>query len=181
MTDSFDQPTTESNHQSGWLRRFIQSTRRSDIPFFSCFILLGAAYIALIAAMLVSDVAFTSLKDFFPTLFSVGWWGVFSPAAWAEAFEVASKDFRDAFASEEIRYSFYLSLISCTISAVLSVIVAVPIMVLYELGILLARLGQRLHRGPQPAGKPGRIRRWGGKLRFWRWRPWRRGPRDSGE
>jgi ABC-type sulfate transport system permease component len=127
MTDSSDQHTIQANSQSGWLHRFIQTSRRSDIPFFSCFILLGAAYVALIVAMLSSDVAFTSLKEFFPTLFSDGWWGVFSLAAWAEAFKVASKDFLDAFASEEIRYSFYLSLISCTISAVLSVIVAVPI------------------------------------------------------
>jgi hypothetical protein len=59
--------------------------------------------------------------------------------------------------------------------------VAVPIIILYEIGILLARLGQQLRGGPQPDGKLGRIRRWAGKLRFWSWRPWRRAPRDSGE
>ena len=49
--------------------------------------------------------------------------------------------------------------------------------VLYELGIQLARLGQRLRRDPPAERKPALIRRVGRRLRFWRlprvgrWRP----------
>jgi molybdate transport system permease protein len=72
--------------------------------FLLCLALLGGTYVLLIVAMLAADLLFTSPGDFI-----------------------------DALGSPEIRYSIRLSLISCTISALMALWVAVP------LGYLLAR------------------------------------------
>ena len=80
---------------------------RSDAPFFVALGVIGATYIFLIAAMLVADVAYTTPRDI-----------------------------RAALASEPIRFAIKLSLISCTVTAVLSVIVGVP------LGYLLSSRGE---------------------------------------
>jgi len=76
----------------------------SDIPFFLALSVLGGAYVLLIAAMLTADASYT------PPLRL--WQALGSPA---------------------IRYAVWLSLISCSITAILSVWVAVP------LGYLLSR------------------------------------------
>ena len=55
-----------------------------------------------------------------------------------------------------------------TFDPVNQTLVAVPIIVLYELGIVLARFAYRLRRGPAPRGEPGRLRRLCGRLWFWR-------------
>jgi molybdate transport system permease protein len=70
----------------------------SDLPFFACFIALSGAYILLIVAMLFADATFTTFED-------IG----------------------RAFQSKYIRYSIILSLVSCTLAAILSTLVAVPI------------------------------------------------------
>lgn len=70
----------------------------SDLPFFACFITLSGVYVLLIVAMLVADATFTTFDD-------IG----------------------RAFQSKYIRYSIILSLVSCTIAAILSTLVAVPI------------------------------------------------------
>jgi molybdate transport system permease protein len=77
---------------------------RSDVPFFLGLGLLGGSYVVLILAMLLADVAFTSPGHLLRAL-----------------------------ASPEIRFALRLSLISCSVTAVLSVWVAVP------LGYLLSR------------------------------------------
>lgn len=77
---------------------------RSDWPFYLCFGLLGATYVLLIVAMLAADLTFTTRGHLF-----------------------------EALASPEIKYAIRLSLVSCTISTLLSLWVAVP------LGYLLAR------------------------------------------
>jgi molybdate transport system permease protein len=77
---------------------------RSDRPFFICLGLLGGLYVALILALLVADIAFTSAGD-------IG----------------------RAFTSPAIRAAIWLSLLSCSTAAILSVWVAVP------LGYLLSR------------------------------------------
>jgi molybdate transport system permease protein len=77
---------------------------RSDLPFFAGLIVLGGAYVLLIVAMLLAEILYTSPDDF-----------------------------AGALASEEIRYAIKLSLVSCSITTVLSLWVAVP------LGYLLAR------------------------------------------
>jgi molybdate transport system permease protein len=76
----------------------------ADWPFYLGLGVLGGAYVLLLVGMLLSDVAFTSPGDLLRAL-----------------------------ASPEIRYAIRLSLISCSISAILSVWVAVP------LGYLLSR------------------------------------------
>jgi molybdate transport system permease protein len=85
---------------------------RSDAPFFVALGVIGATYIFLIVAMLVADVAYTTPHDV----------GV-------------------ALASEPIRFAIKLSLFSCTVTAVLSVIVGVP------LGYLLSSRGDGGRRG----------------------------------
>ena len=78
--------------------------RTSDWPFFASFAVLGGAYVALIVAMVLANIFFTSPRHIFQAL-----------------------------ASPEIRYAIRLSLISCSITAMLSLLVAIP------LGYLLAR------------------------------------------
>jgi molybdate transport system permease protein len=70
----------------------------SDVPFFTVLILLGGSYVLMILAMLVADASFTT------------------PMHLVRALD-----------SPEIRYSIRLSLISCTITTILSLWVAVPI------------------------------------------------------
>src|SRR5437660_6777696 len=72
--------------------------------FILCLALLGGTYVVLIVAMLAADLLFTSPGDFV-----------------------------EALASPEIRYAIRLSLVSCTISTLMALWVAVP------LGYLLAR------------------------------------------
>jgi len=70
----------------------------SDVPFLIGLGLLGGVYVILIAAMLLADVSFTTTGSFFAAL-----------------------------RSEEIRYGIRLSLISCSLTALLSLWIAVPI------------------------------------------------------
>lgn len=78
--------------------------RTSDFPFLLSLCILGSVYVTLILAMLVADFGFTSPGHFW-----------------------------EALASPEIRYAIKLSLISCSITTILSLWVAVP------LGYLLSR------------------------------------------
>ncbi|XAM01358.1 ABC transporter permease [Phycisphaeraceae bacterium D3-23] len=71
---------------------------RGDVPFFAAMVAVGSAYLLLIVAMLWADWRFTSLAEI-------------------------GKALRD----DDIRFSIALSLITCTISAILSIWVAVPI------------------------------------------------------
>lgn len=80
----------------------------SDVPFFVYMVLIGGSYVALIIAMLVADLAFTSPKHF-----------------------------ADALRKPEIQYAIRLTLVSCSISALLSIWVATP------LGYLLSRFSFR--------------------------------------
>jgi len=77
---------------------------RSDLPFYLALGVLGGAYLALILALLAADASFTSPGHL---------WG--------------------ALASRDIRYAIKLSLLSCSVTAILSLWVAVP------LGYLLSR------------------------------------------
>jgi len=77
---------------------------RSDAPFFAGLIILGGVYVLLIVAMLAAEVAYTSPDDLLGAL-----------------------------ASEKIRYAIKLSLVSCSITTILALWVAVP------LGYLMAR------------------------------------------
>jgi molybdate transport system permease protein len=81
-----------------------QTRPKSDVPFYLSLALLGGLYVGLIVALLVADIAYTSAGDL-----------------------------GRAFASPEIRSAVWLSLLSCSAAAILSVWVAVP------LGYLLSR------------------------------------------
>jgi molybdate transport system permease protein len=81
---------------------------KSDAPFLLGLCVLGGTYVVLVLAMLLADVAFTSPGHVLRAL-----------------------------ASREIRYAIRLSLLSCSATAILSVIVGVP------LGYLLARYSFR--------------------------------------
>ena len=80
---------------------------RMNRSFWTAMSVLGVLYLALIIAMLFADVGF---------------------ASWS--------DFEQLLNDENVRFSIWLSLISCTISAIVSVWVAVPT------GYVLARLGR---------------------------------------
>lgn len=70
----------------------------SDAPFLVSLGVLGGVYVVLIAALLWADLSFTTTSSFLATL-----------------------------RSEEIRYGIRLSLISCSLTALLSLWIAVPI------------------------------------------------------
>jgi molybdate transport system permease protein len=76
----------------------------SDAPFYIGMCILGGTYVVLIVAMLIADTFFTTPEHLL-----------------------------GAFSSPEIRYAIKLSLISCTITTILSLWVAVP------LGYMLSR------------------------------------------
>jgi len=78
--------------------------RQSDWPFTTTFWIIGGVYLGLVVAMVAADVTFTSPSQIVRAL-----------------------------ATPEIRYAIKLSLLSCTLSSLLSLIVAVP------LGYLLSR------------------------------------------
>lgn len=77
---------------------------KPDWPFLLALAILGGSYLVLIVAMLLADVFWTSPGDLLASL-----------------------------QSKEIRYSIWLSLVSCTMAAILSLWVGVP------LGYLLSR------------------------------------------
>lgn len=100
----------------------------SDVPFYLIFGTIGGAYVLLILALLLADVAYIVQGERSTEVVS-------SP--WAQEHPTLA-GFLDnpigrALAKPEIQYSIKLSLISCTLTAILSVWVAVPI------GYLLAR------------------------------------------
>lgn len=85
-----------------------QRSARSDSLFFLCMGIIGGTYVLLIVLMLLADVAY-----------------MLRGAGWREI--VFENPMVQALAKPEIRYSITLSLISCTLSAFLSLFVAVPI------------------------------------------------------
>jgi molybdate transport system permease protein len=100
----------------------------SDVPFYAILGTIGGAYVLLIVLLLVADVAYMMQGESDP--------GVVD-AQWAEAHPVMARlvtnPIGKALAKPEIQYSIKLSLISCTVTAILSLWVAVPI------GYLLSR------------------------------------------
>ena len=80
----------------------------SDSLFFLCMGIIGGAYVLLILLLLVADAAY-----------------MLQGAGWREI--VFENPMVLALAKPEIRYSITLSLISCTLSAFLSLFVAIPV------------------------------------------------------
>jgi hypothetical protein len=90
MSSSTDSPDTDQP---------LESIRvRSDVPFYSSFGFISAFYVAMILAMLIAEMTYTS------------------PGHVA-----------DALRSREVRYSIRLSLLSCAVTTILALWVSVPI------------------------------------------------------
>jgi len=103
----------------------------SDTLFHAALVVIGAAYVLLIVAMLVADGAYMVGQTVKAT--------AESPRGWLAM--VSDNPMIVALADRKIQYSIWLSMISCTLSAILSVLVAVP------LGYLMSRhrfFGERL-------------------------------------
>lgn len=83
-------------------------TGLSDSLFLLCMGIIGGAYVLLIILLLVADIAY-----------------MVQGSGWREI--LFDNPMMQAIAKPEIRYSITLSLISCTLAAVLSLFVAVPI------------------------------------------------------
>ncbi len=100
----------------------------SDVPFYIILGVIGGAYVLLIVGLLVADVAYM--------MQGVGHDEVVN-ASWAKDHPWLSRAVDNpigkALSKPEIQYSVKLSLISCTITAILSLWVAVPV------GYLLSR------------------------------------------
>lgn len=102
----------------------------SDRIFITSLVVIGGVYVLLIAGMLAADIAYMVRQSLRAASDSNGWSAV-----------IVNSPIVDALRDPKIRYSIRLSLISCTLSALLSVFVAVP------LGYLMSRVhfpGRRL-------------------------------------
>ena len=86
-------------------------TVKSNLPFFMVMGVIGSTYIILILAMIVADLSFTTPNHII-----------------------------EALGSREIQYSIKLSLISCTATMILSLLVAIP------LGYFMARFDFKLKK-----------------------------------
>jgi molybdate transport system permease protein len=102
---------------------------RTDISFLLLLTVIGGLYVVLVAAMLAADVAFL-VRDRAPGLQGE----VSVPQGKLESLV---HRFGETLASPNIRYAIRLSLISCTVTAILSLWVSVP------LGYLLTRYSFR--------------------------------------
>ncbi len=91
---------------------------RGDAPFLLTMTVIGGLYVALIVGMLAADVSFL-VRD-----------GPNTPWGWVASL---GRHFARTLGSPEIRFAIRLSLISCTLTAILSLWVAVP------LGYLMSR------------------------------------------
>lgn len=89
----------------------------SNRLFYVAFAILGGTYILLIVLMLVADAAYM-VRESVESVEAKG-------LAWTAVFQENAM-FR-ALADRKIQYSIWLSLISCTMSGVLSLLIAVPI------------------------------------------------------
>lgn len=103
----------------------------SNTTFYVCLGVIGGTYVLLIVAMLLADAAFMGRSTFAAAAAAENPWSA----------ALTDNPLAAALADREIQHSIWLSLISCTLSAILSVVVAVP------MGYLMARHrfpGQRL-------------------------------------
>lgn len=108
----------------------------SDVPFYLMLGIVGGVYVLLILGLIVADVAYIAIGE--PEQ------GVAAPQ-WASDHPVLAVFIRNpimrALQMPAIRYSIWLSMITCTITTILSLLVAVPV------GYLLSRhrfVGQNL-------------------------------------
>ena len=93
----------------------------SDKPFFAVLLIISGLYVLLLISMLAANAAFIISGSGTPTI---------SPE-WSSEHPIAAlfidNPIGAALADPNIQYSIYLSLISCTITTILSLWVAVPV------------------------------------------------------
>jgi len=95
----------------------------SNAIFYALFVVMGGTYVVLIVGMLIADAAYMTEKTFD---------GITSEGR--SLFSVISHNpIATALAYKRIQHSIWLSLISCTMSAVISVMIAIP------MGYLISR------------------------------------------
>lgn len=95
----------------------------SNAVFFVCLSVIGGTYVLLIVAMLLADAAYMTNQTLKAASSGDHPWGAL----------LTQNPIATALSDPKIRYSIWLSLISCTLAAVISLAVAVP------MGYLLAR------------------------------------------
>jgi molybdate transport system permease protein len=95
----------------------------SNAIFYSLFVVMGGTYVVLIVGMLVADAAYMTEKTFD---------GITSEGR-SILSAISHNPITTALADKRIQHSIWLSLISCTMSAVISVLVAIP------MGYLISR------------------------------------------
>jgi len=100
---------------------------RSDAPFYLALILIGGTYLLLLLAMLLADASYMFQEDSAEVVSHE--WSVAHP--WLAS--VVNNPILAALSDDNIQYSIVLSLVSCTITAMLSLLVAIPV------GYLLSR------------------------------------------
>lgn len=93
----------------------------SDRPFYAALIVISSTYVLLLLAMLVANGAFLVEAIGLPTI-STEWSAAHPIGAWFIDNPVGA-----ALADPNIQYSVYLSLVTCTITTILSIWVAVPV------------------------------------------------------
>jgi molybdate transport system permease protein len=124
--------TSSTEHQGDLGRpRSPRAIALSDTAFFTVLGIIGGVYVLLILSLLAADAAYMVRQ----TLRAAA----DTPHPWLAA--LTENPILTALGDRKIQYSIWLSMISCTLSAILSVVVAVP------LGYLMARhrfRGQRL-------------------------------------
>jgi molybdate transport system permease protein len=113
-------PASSANDES---QRFTRNVWLSNRSFYVCLTIIGGTYVFLIVAMIAADTWYMAEKSVRAAM---------AAASPLQAF-LFENPVAEALADRKIRYSIWLSLISCTLSAVFSLLVAVPI------GYLLAR------------------------------------------
>lgn len=95
----------------------------SNAVFYALFVVMGGTYVLLIAGMLIADAAYMTEKTFD---------GITSEGRSLSSV-LSHNPIATALADKRIQHSIWLSLISCTMSAVISVLIAVP------MGYLISR------------------------------------------
>lgn len=116
-SDSSRQAATPGHEPS------LSRIRASNVLFYLLFVVMGGTYIVLIVGMLVADAAYMTEKTID---------GVTSEGR-SLLSVISHNPIATALADRRIQHSIWLSLISCTMSAVLSVMIAIP------MGYLIAR------------------------------------------
>ena len=93
----------------------------SDVPFYLMLTVVGGTYVVLLVGMLLADVVYMVSSD------SADVMPLPASLEWARPVARPVLPILAAFGKPEIRYSIQLTLVSCCITAIMSVMVAVPL------------------------------------------------------